>query len=51
MKQLIIGLFYDMKTKFLVFATKSFLFLLNFFGTHWNGSGNFDRPVTKLSFL
>ena len=32
MKPLIIGLSYDMKTIFLVFATKSILFLLLFLG-------------------
>ena len=32
MKPLIIGLSYDMKTIFLVFATKSILFLLIFLG-------------------
>ena len=38
MKPPITGLSYDMKTIFLVFATKSVLFLLILFGTHWNES-------------
>ena len=38
MKPLIIELSYDMKTIFLVFGTENILFILIFFGTHWNGS-------------
>ena len=54
MKPLIIGLSYDMKTIFLVFATKSILSLLLYWEDtleqKWINLENFDRTVTKFLF-